>query len=406
MTKSFSKEVIALILAAFSGTAAFRLSVPAVAYFSRSALEASALGIGLITSAFFVGRALVATGAGGLADKFRERMTYLATLSFLVNAGVTYTYVYVNSIYEVVFIRFIQGSLNGLGWVSLQYVLGGLVGRKVRGRTYSIYFISGSLGGIVGNYIYSVVSKLFLSRILPISSAFFAMTSLLSLIVALSGRKLIYSQKRLASLSKLRSPGKLKTIYITPIFIALFIVGLSSAGLKGDLIYIYLKEWLGLSRAESATIIATAGLVGLAGNYILSWVADSMSDYLALAISTSLTAPGLILVGITSLPIAVAGLIFFTAGASAILTISRKVAVTFFSRGGFTIGLINAAGNLGSIAGGVLIGYLYDLLRVGYAIYPSIKIAGFQAVVGGLSAGAILAVIPFIGRALSGNTTQ
>jgi len=406
MTKPPSREVTALVLAAFTGTLAFRLSVPAIAYYSRSVLESSALGIGLITSTFFIGRALIATGAGGLADKFRERITYIAALAFLMNAGVTYTYVYASSIYEVALIRFIQGSLNGLGWVSLQYVLGGLVGRGVRGRTYSIYFITGSLGGIVGNYIYSEVSGLALGRILLISSASFTATSILSLMVALSRRELVYSQKRSGGIGGTGGVGMLKTISITPIFIVLFVLGLSSAGLKGDLIYIYLKEWFGLSRAESASIIATAGLVGLVGNYVLSWVADSVSDYLALTISTSLTAPGLILVGITSLPIAIAGLILFTAGASAILTISRKVAVTFFSRGGFAIGLINAAGNLGSIAGGVFIGYLYDLLRVGYTLYSSIKIAGFQAVVGGFSAAAILAVTPFIGRALSGTTAQ
>jgi len=402
VTEHFSKEVITLVLAAFTGTAAFRLSVPAVAYYSRSILEATALGIGLITSAFFTGRALMAIGTGGLADKLRKKMAYLATVAFIINALTTYTYVYASSIYVVALIRFIQGSLNGLGWVSLQYILGGLVNRKFRGRTYSIYFISGSLGGIAGNYIYSEISGFTLGKILLVSSAFFIITSFLTLSVGVSRRELSFDSLHTKKPNNLTAPSNLKTAYIAPIFLILFVLGLSSAGLKGDLIYIYFKEWFGLSKSNTASLIATAGLIALVGNYLISWFADSVNDYFALVLSTSLAALGLILVGLTSLIVAVSGLILFSVGASATLTLSRKAAVTFFSKGGFVIGLANAAGNLGSIAGGLIIGYLYDFIKVSYTISSFIHFVGFQAVVGSSSALTLLITIPFIKKVLLG----
>ena len=72
----------------------------------------------------------------------------------------------------------------------------------------------------------------------------------------------------------------------------------------------------------------------------------------------------------------------------------------YFSKGGFVIGLTNAAGNLGSIAGGLIIGYIYDFIKVSYTISSLIQFVGFQAVAGSSSAITLLITIPFIKKVL------
>jgi MFS family permease len=377
------REVIIVILTlavAFTGTAAFRLSVPAVAFFTRSVLEASALGIGLLTSAFFTGRALTSPIAGGLADKLRNRVAYIATVAFAANAAAVYAYSLAGSIWLVASIRFIQGSLNGFAWVSMQYILGASVSEHYRGRAFSAYFILGSIGGISGNWIYSILSNLPISQILLRSSILFLTASALSCLIALSTTALPPSVEK-RSVRYSRSEGQaLRTSQALPLLLMLFATGLASALVRGDLIYVYFKEAFSLGRGYVAFYIGLASLIGLAVNYLLGWTADSLGDATALTISSAVAVVGLITISIKAFPLAIAGLIFYGAGSSSTVTISRRSALTSFAKGGTVIGLVNMSGNLGSVLGGLTAGRAYDFFGLNVIQGLGTQIVEYMAV--------------------------
>ncbi len=350
---------VALTLAvAFSGTAAFRLSVPAVAFFTRSVLEASALGIGLLTSAFFTGRALTSAVAGGLADKLKGRVAYIASVAFAANAAAVYAYSFAGNVWSVAFIRLIQGFLNGFAWVSMQYVLGVSVSERYRGRAFSAYFILGSLGGISGNWVYSIISNAPITQILLGSATLFLVSSALSGVIASTTTS--PSSVREGPM-KYSGGGKvLKTSQALPLLLMLFATGIASALIRGDLIYVYFKEAFSLGRGYVALYIGLASLIGLVVNYSLGWVADSLGDATALTVSSAIAVAGLIMISIKDLPLALAGLIFYGAGSSSTVTISRRSALTSFARRGTVVGLVNMSGNLGSVLGGLTAGKAYD----------------------------------------------
>lgn len=79
---TISYGIVLLILPAFIGTAAFRVSIPAIAFYAREVLSASAFSIGLLTSAFFATRVIAAVLAGILSSK---TLQYLVTISFVIN---------------------------------------------------------------------------------------------------------------------------------------------------------------------------------------------------------------------------------------------------------------------------------------------------------------------------------
>ena len=58
--------------------------------------------------------------------------------------------------------------------------------RDVRGRVYAIYFASGSLGGVLGNFIYSLTSSQGLTASLITSSIMYILSGIVILIAVRS----------------------------------------------------------------------------------------------------------------------------------------------------------------------------------------------------------------------------
>ena len=162
--------------AAFLGTAAYRLSVPAVAFFAREALGSTMLQLGLLTLSFFAARAVTALLTGRLADK-GLRVGLAAAACFLIHAFVIMAYGLARSWIHVLLLRAVQGALNGVAWTAVQIALGASVRHEVRGRAFSIYFFSGSLGSFAGNAIYSCLARLPLQQLMFVSAAFLGLTA-------------------------------------------------------------------------------------------------------------------------------------------------------------------------------------------------------------------------------------
>lgn len=256
-------HVLVIFLVAFTGTAAFRISIPAVAFYARSILEATAFGVGLLTSAFFAGRAVFAVVSGGLADRYGYRVIYLASLCFLLNAIAVQLYLVAGSVYGVFAVRFLQGALNGISWISIQYVLGRSVDSSIRGRVYALYFSCGSVGVITGNFMYTLLISQGLGRVLLVSSVLFVLSSALTTI--------LIKFEKLRSITptitvKARSRGSIRfsdILQAIPFMVIVIGMAMFNSVVRGDLIYIYVSEFLGMSRELTACLIATSSLIAL-----------------------------------------------------------------------------------------------------------------------------------------------
>ncbi len=352
------------IVTAYTGTVAFRLSMPAIAFYAKNVLEASMLGIGLLTSSFFIARGITAIIAGGLTDKLGSKVLVASTAGFLLNALVVQLYPAVPNIYWLLLLRFVQGVLNGFAWVPIQALLGFITGKNIRGRIYSIYFILGALGALSGNLLYSVLSSAPLTRILMISSIFFIISgieivlakSMIGENVSIDGR----FEKR--GEPSTRHAVQTTILTIVPLILVVLSSSMFSSILKGDLIYVYLNVYLGLSRSAASFIIGFAGVIVLPVNYMISWIADKKSSKTALEIALTMGIVGGLLLSTRNPLLAVPGLILAMIGGSSIVPVTRKLAVSIRSYGGTSIGIINTSGNIGSMAGSAIAGLLFDRL--------------------------------------------
>ena len=357
--------VAILILVAFLGTLAFRLSLPAVAFYTRLSLHASAFGVGLLTSVFFLARAFTAIYSGGLADRFKTKVLYISASAFLLNSIATYSYSYARILPHVLLIRFIQGVLNGFGWVPIQVMVGLLVRKNIRGRIYSIYFISGSIGIIAGNLTYSILAYQPLNSILIIASIVFLITSLTIFAVAFRIKGVeLYTYERRKSSVKQSGRMSIRDVFrieIIILFLIVLCVGSFNSIARGDLIYIYMKEFFNLSKSLVAGYIALASLFGLAVGYLLSWLSDRYDEYTSLIIALLIYVLGALLLGVIIRYTAILSLALVYAGSSSIIPIVRKIGVSQ-RHGGTVIGFINASANIGNVLGSAIAGELYDIL--------------------------------------------
>ena len=160
-------------MVSFSGTLAFRLSIPVVAYHVREELGASALIVGLITTAYFIMRAFSASISGEVIARLRDYRR-ISFMGFLVSALVVLAYAYSYSWVVVVVLRLIQGFLAGLMWIPLQYAVSVYSRESWRGRAYAFYLLVGAIGVQVANVVYALMEAYGALTILLLSSILYA----------------------------------------------------------------------------------------------------------------------------------------------------------------------------------------------------------------------------------------
>lgn len=117
-------------------------------------------------------------------------------------------------------------------------------------------------------------------------------------------------------------------------------------------------------------MVGITSLGSLIGAYLISWVSDRYGNVLALRTSSLLGTLGAFLLGVRSGGVAVIGLLLFYVASSSVISVSRRAAITEFKLGGLILGIVNAVGNLGSVAGSAIAGYLYDLLGISFIESP------------------------------------
>jgi MFS family permease len=320
----------------------------------------------MLTSAFFFARALSAIAAGSVADRYGFKVSLLAAVCFALNALAVQLYGLSSNIAWFVAVRLVQGALNGLAWVSMQYMLGRLAPKDVRGRAFAVYFAAGTFGTVAGNALYSILSNAPLTASLTASSLLFlatsALTASLSFLVRSTevGDRTEEFETRVATGAQ-PSP----TLGLTAIVpLAIVVAGSSIIGsvIGGDLTYVYIKEFLGIPKYMVADAVAVSSIVALLGTYALSWVSDKVGDRVSLRLSIIVGLVGAFIMALPSLPLVITGRALASVGGSAVMSVSRKVAVTYYGKRGVAVGIINATSNAGKVLGSLIAGHLYDVM--------------------------------------------
>ena len=357
-------------LTAFLGTLAFRISIPAVAFYTRSVLKGTMLELGLLTTSFFVTRAISAVITGDLADRGLN-LRVLASSCFLIHSGIVLLYQLTSSWLQVVALRALQGLLNGFSWVSVQFLLGASVKREIRGRAYSIYFAFGSLGAFSGNLIYSLMTGAPLLKLMALSSLFFLSTALTAFLI--KGSEVGGPRKQDGKAASKANLGRWADGLLPWISIMVFSSRSFSSLLTGDVIYIYLSEGLGLGPSLASFLVGSGSLIGLAASLPVSWIADKKDDRLALQIAVGAVAIGAFAFSLKSPTASVAGYLMLVMGVVSLTPVVRRLTMTYQRRRGVALGAVNAVGNVGTATSSLLLGGLLEAMGM-----STLTIAGLE----------------------------
>ncbi len=376
-----TQRLLLLFALAFTGTLAFRISMPAIAFHVRSVLEASAFGVGLLTAVFFAARATFAVIAGRIYDKYGSRASIVATVCFALNAVAAYSYLLGDSLAWMLLVRGVQGALNGLAWVLVQAMLGDAAEESFRGRAFSIYFTCGSLGIMAGNALYAMLASKPLTIVLGVSSLFFCVSALLAFAAGRKTGVARRSREIVKGEARSRSGGRARIVMGATLLLLAIVLGTAmyNSIAKGDLVYVLFKEIHGIQRSTVAWIISVSTLASMLAGYLISWVSDRISTLWALRMSATISLAGCLLMSTGSLPVSAIGLAFFYAGTSGILPVTRRIATTYYKMKGTVLGLVNAAGNIGNIAGSMIAGCLYDAMGAEMLILGGVGIVKTEA---------------------------
>jgi len=352
-------SVVALCFAlALIGTSGFRLLIPAISYLCRYVFGVSALALALLTVLFFVARSISSVLVGKLCEVY-GRLNVVVFIAFSLFALVSLLFAFAGSIHLVLVLRFVQGLLSGFAWVTVQLLLGLSVPKEFRGRVFAIYFMLGSLGFSLGNYLYSVLSSFSLLWICFVAFCMYCVCAILSLL--LPSRATITG---IPSANVLRGLSSVLRVlrFGFPLFTLLFVVRLYFSIVGGELGYVYLCEFTGLSMGVVARFLAIVSLISLAVSYGIAWLGDRFSDLLALYLCSLLLVAGSLLLAVSNVSLVFLGFLLLSSSLRSLTPLSRKFATTYFRSRGVAIGLVNSVTNLGAALGAVSAGYLYDVL--------------------------------------------
>jgi len=131
--------ILLLILSAFTGTIAFRLATPAIAFYTRDILRASMFAVSLVSMSFVLARAFSSI-LGGLILERGKRFVYIGAMAMMGNALAVQLYPVTSSWVQVVGIKLLNGFLNGISWPMAQFVLAVTTPKKIRARVTAVYF--------------------------------------------------------------------------------------------------------------------------------------------------------------------------------------------------------------------------------------------------------------------------
>ncbi|RLF23685.1 MAG: hypothetical protein DRM97_04480 [Thermoprotei archaeon] len=346
-----------LFTVAFLCGVSMRLSIPFLAFSSREEFQTSMLIVSLLTVGFFSLRAVMSMIAGYLAEQ-KGMLVVLVVPATILNAVALALYIPLHSPALFIALRAIQGALSGLTWPLVQLVVACLVPSYLRGRTLSLYFAMGSLGLYLGDFLYYLVHDMGFEVGLALSSLIY-LASVPLMYWGMRGGLPYAQEKSEDSVDEENVVDHdLKIVHCVAILglVNNMIIGICT----GSVIYVFMREALGIGRGDVALVLALAQLLALIMSYITAWIADLFTEkmvFIVLAI-IGMNIPILLSAGevtLVLLALAAASLV-----QKSLIPLTRRAATTYTRRRAMAVAEVNAAMNIGVCAGQLLFATLYD----------------------------------------------
>ncbi len=348
---------VGIIILAFTGTYAFRITSPVLAFYLREELQASLLGVSLLTIGYRFGRGV----ASYLVGRFgRGRARLILPSSILLNVPVVLAYYMAREWYLVAVLRVLQGVLAGFLWPLAQAVLVTSVSREVRGRFMSTYYFIGSIALPAGNFTYATfLYKLPLHSVMWISAAVF----IASAVIAYLSASLIEGVEEPRGrgeeeVPKSRAWGGLRE---GPVFLSGFAINGISSMYGAELTYVYIREAFSVSRETTSAFMGFVDLIALVAQLMSGFVVDKLGAKLVIKSSVALSVVGTVSMLFKELHLTLLGLSLIAVGLNTFMPSSRAY-LSFSKNPTASIGTLNMASNMGTVAGQLTIGGTYDYL--------------------------------------------
>lgn len=255
--------------------------------------------------------------------------------------------------YHVSALRLAQGFMAGLSWPVVQIMVSSSAPERLRSTVNTAYFLSGGLAISLANLAYAgSLSAWSMRSQMALSSSLFL---LLAVLVVLAGRGLPGSGWR-------SGPRTLKGAR-RDLLLASFLISFVVSPRGSELLYVYVREHIGMSREATAALLGAADAVSIGVQAVLGPASDFLGRGRMLALSGFLSAvsPAIVL---ESRAAVMLGLVGMAAGPRAFMPISRAIAAGSDNPAA-TIGLMNTFGNLGVVTGQASLGLASELLGVG-----------------------------------------
>ncbi|ASJ06553.1 MFS transporter [Thermococcus pacificus] len=345
--------IILLIISAFTGTIAFRLATPAIAFYTRDILKASMLSVSIVSMSFVLARAFSSV-LGGLMLERGKKLVYVGALAMMGNALSVQLYPLTSTWVQVAGIKLLNGFLNGLSWPMAQFVIAVATPNEIRARVTSVYFFFGSIASLLGNYVYAYTIDLGLGGQMWISSAFFVLTGL----IMVASYALLYG--RITPKRKKTPDGEKPSLDPRRILIIASLMAVIVAFTSGEITYVYVSEALGMDKATTATLVGWAGFLSAMLSYGISWLADVRSERRMVVLTSIMAAVSPLLAAVKTAPTVFLGIFLALFAFQSFRPISRKVLVSYH-RSSLAIGGVNGVQNLSTFLGGMLFGFAYFL---------------------------------------------
>ncbi|AEC51605.1 hypothetical protein PNA2_0689 [Pyrococcus sp. NA2] len=340
-----------LILSAFLGTIAFRLSTPAIAFYTRDVLKASMLSLSIVSVSFILARAFSSLFTGLILER-GKRFLYLGALTMGGNALIVHLYPLTTNWIQVVGIKVLNGLLNGISWPTAQFAIASASPDSIRARVTTVYFFLASVASVLGNYIYAHMAELTLKAQMLVASLFYLLTAI-SMFLAY---RLLYDH-----VTPRRKKGEAK-IQLDPrkVLIITSLIAIVTAFSSGEITYVYVSETLSLSKGTTAKLLGWTGFIATALSYLTSWRADVGDVRRVISMISVLAASSPLLASIKSPATVFLGVFLALFSAQSFRPISRKVLVSYH-RSSLAIGSVNAVQNISTFLGGLFFGIAYNL---------------------------------------------
>ncbi|WP_297498479.1 MFS transporter, partial [Thermococcus sp.] len=365
-----------LVFSAFTGTIAFRLATPAIAFYTRDVLKASMFAVSLVSMSFVLARAFTSV-LGGLILERGKKLVYIGAVAMMGNALAVQLYPLTSSWFQVAGIKLLNGFLNGLSWPMAQFVVAVATPKEIRARVTSVYFFFGSIASLLGNYVYAYTINIGLAGQMWISSAFFILTGLIMLL----SYYLLYER-----ITPKRGERNEERPALDPrrVLIIASLMAVIVAFTSGEITYVYVAEALGLSRERTAVLLGWTGFLSALLSYFTSWFADVRSEAKTVKLTALLAAISPLLASIKTAPTVFLGVFLALFAFQSFRPISRKV-LSSYHRSSLAIGGVNAVQNLSTFVGGMVFGLAYSLGEVHLGLTFNLALLAFLPVSLGLA---------------------